>query len=109
MPFLGDPDGCHMAVYDHPHGWASRPRMGRRAGRLRRRCVGHDDARRTQCVGLECRVNSFGIVSDAVFALTASTGLGLRFAFAFGTPFAVAALGGGLLPCELRPLTLLVI
>src|SRR5206468_10662890 len=44
-----------------------------------------------------------------VFALVASTGLGLRFTFAFGTPLAVTASGGRLGPCELPPLTLLVI
>jgi hypothetical protein len=36
------------------------------------------------------------------------TGLGLCLAFDFGTPLAGSRLGGGLLPCELPPLTPLV-
>jgi hypothetical protein len=44
--------------------------------------------------------------SGAFFALATLTGFGLIFDF--GTPFAAAALGSGLLLCELPQLTLLV-
>ncbi len=43
------------------------------------------------------------------FRLVALTALGFRLALTLAHPLQVAALGGGLPPCELPPLTLLVI